>query len=231
MLTVRRSEDRGYFDHGWLKSHHSFSFGDYYDPQFMGFGSLRVINDDIIAPNMGFPTHPHQEMEIVSYVVRGGLKHKDTLGNGSVIKAGDVQRMTAGTGIRHSEVAGDEEVHLNQIWILPGTKRLEPSYEQKQFSAEEKQGAWKLVGSEDGRHGSVTIHQDISMYSTLVDAGDTVSYAPENNRKLWLQMVSGEAEVNGEVLFAGDAVAMAFEDEVSFKALQDSEALLFDMAM
>ncbi|MCK0070644.1 pirin family protein [Kordiimonas laminariae] len=231
MLTVRRSEDRGYFDHGWLKSHHSFSFGDYYDPQFMGFGSLRVINDDIIAPNMGFPTHPHQEMEIVSYVVRGGLKHKDTLGNGSVIKAGDVQRMTAGTGIRHSEFAGDEEVHLYQIWILPGTKGLEPSYEQKQFSASEKQGAWKLVGSEDGRHGSVTIHQDISMYSTLVDAGDTVSYAPEDNRKLWLQMVSGEAEVNGEVLFAGDAVAMAFEDEVSFKALKDSEALLFDMAM
>ncbi|UTW60313.1 pirin family protein [Kordiimonas sp. SCSIO 12603] len=231
MLTVRRSEDRGYFDHGWLKSHHSFSFGDYYDPQFMGFGSLRVINDDIIAPNMGFPTHPHQEMEIVSYVVRGGLKHKDTLGNGSIIKAGDVQRMTAGTGIRHSEFAGDEEVHLYQIWILPGTKGLEPSYEQKQFSALEKQGAWKLVGSEDGRHGSVTIHQDIAMYSTLVDAGDTVSYAPEDNRKLWLQMVSGEAEVNGEVLFAGDAVAIAFEDEISFKALQDSEALLFDMAM
>lgn len=231
MLTVRRSEDRGYFDHGWLKSHHSFSFGDYYDPQFMGFGSLRVINDDIIAPNMGFPTHTHQEMEIVSYVVRGGLRHKDTLGNGSVIKAGDVQRMTAGTGIRHSEFAGDEEVHLYQIWILPGTKGLEPSYEQKQFSAADKQGAWKLVGSNDGRHGSVTIHQDISMYSTLVDAGDTVSYAPEDNRKLWIQMVSGEAEVNDEVLFGGDAVAIAFESEINFKALKDSEALLFDMAM
>ncbi len=231
MITIRRSENRGYADRGWLKSYHTFSFGDYYDPKFVGFGPLRVINEDYIAPNKGFPTHPHKEMEIVSYVVKGSLEHKDTLGNGSAIEGGEVQRMTAGTGIRHSEYAGGEPVHLLQIWIEPSEKQLEPSYEQKAFSQNEKAGKWKLIGSQNGRDGSVVIHQDIALYASLLKKGEKLTYTPNENRKLWLQVVTGEVTVNGELLFAGDAAAIAFEDALKLKAVDDTEALLFDMAM
>ncbi len=231
MITIRRSFERGVANHGWLSSHHTFSFGGYYDPDFMGFGPLRVINEDRVQPGEGFPTHGHSDMEIISYVIDGGLEHKDTLGTGSVIRPGDVQRMSAGTGIRHSEYnhSTTDGVHFLQIWIMPEKNGIAPSYEQKTYSEEEKTGTWRLVGSPDGREGSVTIHQDVSLYATLLPEGETVEYSTGKDRLLWVQAVKGEFSLGGEMLAAGDGAAISEEELVSITAAKDSEVLLFDM--
>ncbi len=234
MLTLRKAEDRGRANFGWLDSRHSFSFGHYYDPEHMGLGPLRVINDDRVAPGGGFPTHPHSDMEIISYVLEGGLAHRDSLGTGSVIRPGDVQRMSAGTGIHHSEynASKTEPVHFLQIWILPEKDGLAPSYEQTNFTADEKRGRLRLVGSRDGRDGSVTIHQDVDLFATLLDQGETVRHTLRPHRVAWVQVASGAALLNGERLKAGDGVAVADADTATLEvtALADAtEALLFDM--
>ena len=231
MITVRHAEERGVANMGWLDSKHSFSFGHYHDPDFMGFGPLRVINEDRVQPGTGFDTHGHENMEIISYVLDGALEHKDSIGNGSVIRPGDVQRMTAGTGILHSEFnpSEDDLVHFLQIWILPDTAGLEPGYEQKHFSAADKQGRWRLVGSRAGRDGSVTIHQDIDLYAAALAEGDRVEHAPAAGRRVWVQLARGSAEINGIQLRPGDGVAVADEASISVTATSDAEALLFDM--
>ncbi len=228
---IRKSEERGTANFGWLDSKHSFSFGGYYDPRHMGFGPLRVINEDRVAPGGGFPTHPHRDMEIISYVVEGGLAHRDSTGTSSVIRPGDVQRMSAGTGVRHSEynASETEPVHFLQIWIIPEKQGLRPSYEQKTFSAEEKRGKLRLVGSRDGREGSVTIHQDVDLYATRLEAGESVSHRMSAGRGAWVQVVDGELTVNGEALKAGDGVAISGSDDVRLEARAATEALLFDM--
>lgn len=232
MLTLRRAEERGGANLGWLDTKHSFSFGEYYDPEHMGFGPLRVINEDRVAPDGGFSTHPHRNMEIVTYVLDGALEHKDSLGNGSVIRPGDVQRMSAGRGITHSEFNPSDKapVHLLQIWLLPEATGLEPSYEQKHFSPEEKRGRFRLIGSRDGREGSVTIHQDVSLYDALLDAGQTVGHEIGMGRLAWLQVARGEAVVNGEQLHAGDGAAFEQPGHISVTATSEAELLLFDMA-
>jgi redox-sensitive bicupin YhaK (pirin superfamily) len=233
MLTLRKAEERGRANFGWLDSRHSFSFGHYYDPDHMGFGPLRVINDDRVAPAGGFPTHPHGDMEIVSYVLEGGLAHKDSLGTGSVIKPGDVQRMSAGTGIRHSEfnASKTEPVHFLQIWILPERPGLDPSYEQKTFLPEEKRGRLRLVGSRDGREGSVKIHQDVDLYATLLGDGESVSHALKPGRKAWVQVAKGTASLNGEQLYPGDGVGVDEPGNLELAGTsEDAEILLFDMA-
>lgn len=191
-LTIRKSEERGRANFGWLDSKHSFSFGSYHDPEHMGFGALRVINDDRVAPGGGFPTHPHSEMEIISYVLEGALEHKDSLGTGSVIRPGDVQRMSAATGVRHSEfnASNTEPVHFLQIWIIPEKKGLAPSYEQKAFSASDKTGRLRLIGSHDGRDNSVTIHQEVDLFATLLSKGDTVEHVVNPGRVAWLQVAA-----------------------------------------
>jgi hypothetical protein len=233
MLTLRRAEERGRANLGWLDSRHSFSFGHYYDPEHMGFGPLRVINDDRVAPGGGFPTHPHGDMEIVTYVLDGALAHKDSLGTGAVIRAGDVQRMSAGSGIRHSEfnASKTEPVHFLQIWILPEKAGLEPGYEQRTFSAEEKRGRLRLVGSRDGRDGSVTIHQDVDLYATLLDDGGSVSHALKAGRSAWVQVAQGTATLNGAQLYPGDGVAVEEPGDLTLVGTsEDAEILLFDMA-
>jgi hypothetical protein len=232
MLTVRYAEDRGRADFGWLDSRHTFSFGHYYDPRHMGFGPLRVINDDRVAPGGGFPTHPHSDMEIVSYVLEGGLEHKDSLGTGSVIRPGDVQRMSAGTGIRHSEfnASKSEPVHFLQIWILPERPGIEPGYEQKSFAPEEKRNRLRLVGSRDGREGSVRIHQDVDLYATLLDDGASVSHELKPGRIAWVQLAQGEARINGEDLRPGDGVAVETPGGLTLAGISGAEILLFDMA-
>ena len=231
MLAIRHSEDRGLANFGWLNSRHTFSFGHYYDPKFMGFGPLRVINEDQVQPAQGFDTHGHSDMEIISYVLGGALEHKDSMGNGSVIRPGDVQRMSAGTGVRHSEFnASDKDpVHFLQIWILPESKGLEPSYEQKHFAAEDKRGRLRLVGSRDGRDGSVTIHQDADLYATLLGDGDTVSHELAEGRKGWVQVARGSAMLNEQPLDAGDGVAVEGPATIGLTGTSDSEILLFDM--
>jgi redox-sensitive bicupin YhaK (pirin superfamily) len=232
MLTLRKSEDRGRANFGWLDSRHSFSFGHYYDPAHMGFGPLRVINDDRVAGGGGFPTHPHSDMEIISYVLEGGLAHRDSIGNGSVIRPGDVQRMSAGTGIRHSEFneSKTDKAHFLQIWILPEREGLAPGYEQKAFTAEEKRGRLRLVGSRDGRDGSVTIHQDVDLYATLLGEGDTVSHTIRDGRIAWVQVARGTATLNGEQLRPGDGVAIADPGKLELVGTSDdAELLLFDM--
>lgn len=231
MIAIRKSEDRGAFNHGWLRTKHSFSFGQYFDPRFMGFGPLRVINEDHIAGGGGFPTHGHDNMEIITYLIDGEIEHKDTLGTGSIIRPGEVQRMSAGSGIRHSEnnADNDNEVHLLQIWLEPEERGIAPSYEQKAFSQEEKNGQFKLVGSRDGRDGSVTIHNDVDLYSSIVKQDEEISFKLSDDRMYWLQMVKGEAELFGENLRAGDGVAMADIKNIKLKAEQDTEVLLFDM--
>lgn len=231
MMTIRRSFERGVANHGWLNSHHTFSFGGYYDPQFMGFGPLRVINEDRVQPGEGFPTHGHNDMEIISYVIEGGLEHKDTLGTGSVIRPGDVQRMSAGMGIRHSEYnhSTTDNVHFLQIWIMPDKNGIAPSYEQKSYADEEKTGTWRLVGSPDGHEGSVTIHQDVRLYATLLPEGETIEHKTSTDRLIWVQAVKGEFSLGGETLTAGDGAAISKQDLVSIKAAKDSEILLFDM--
>jgi redox-sensitive bicupin YhaK (pirin superfamily) len=233
MLTLRKSEDRGRANFGWLDSRHSFSFGHYYDPAHMGFGPLRVINDDRVAGGGGFPTHPHQDMEIISYVLEGGLAHRDSIGNGSVIRPGDVQRMSAGTGIRHSEFNESKtaKAHFLQIWILPERAGLAPSYEQKAFTAEEKRSRLRLVGSRDGRDGSVTIHQDVDLYATLLADGEAVRHTLRDGRLGWVQVARGTATLNGEQLHPGDGVAIDTAGAVELVGTSDdAELLLFEMA-
>ena len=231
MIDVIRSGSRGAADHGWLKSKHTFSFADYHNPSMMGFGKLRVINEDWIEPGKGFGTHPHRDMEIVTYMVDGALEHKDSMGNGSVIRPSELQRMTAGTGVLHSEFNASEtdRAHLLQIWILPEQNGLEPGYEQKLFPAEEKRNRWRLVGSRDGRDGSLTIHQDISLSSTVLDAGESIGYAFDGRRRGFLQVVRGTVEIDGETIETGDAIAVVDQQALDIKAKSDAELLLFDM--
>ena len=231
MLDIRRSEDRGRANFGWLNSRHTFSFGHYYDPGFMGFGPLRVINEDRVQPGRGFDTHGHSDMEIISYVLDGALEHKDSMGNGSIIKPGDVQRMTAGTGVRHSEfnASDTDSVHFLQIWILPERDGLEPGYEQNAFSVEDKRGKLALVGSRDGRDGSVTIHQDVDLYATLLSDGETVSHDLADGRKGWVQVATGTVTLNGRELDAGDGVAVQGPATIEIAGTSDTEVLLFDM--
>ena len=232
MIDVIRSGSRGAADHGWLKSKHTFSFADYHNPSMMGFGKLRVINEDWIEPGKGFGTHPHRDMEIVTYMVDGALQHKDSMGNGSVIRPSELQRMTAGTGVLHSEfnASDTERAHLLQIWILPERNGLEPGYEQKLFPVEEKLNQWRLVGSRDGRDGSLTVHQDIELWSTVLDAGASIDYAFHGRRRGFMQVVRGTVEIDEKALEAGDAVAIVDQQSLRFEATSDSELLLFDMA-
>lgn len=230
MLTVRKSDARGHADHGWLKSQHTFSFADYHDPEHMAFSALRVINEDWVAGGTGFPTHPHKDMEIVTYVISGVLAHKDTLNNAAEIRPGDVQRMTAGSGIRHSEfnASENEEVHLLQIWILPNKKDLPPGYEQKNFLDQLEKNNFVLVASPDGREGSVTINQDVNLYVGRYHKGDEKQW-PMKGRRAWVQIVKGEIQANGQKLVAGDGLAVEDEKELVLKASQDAEFLFFDL--
>ncbi|MCB1521460.1 MAG: pirin family protein [Hyphomicrobiaceae bacterium] len=230
-LTIRRAEERGKADFGWLDSRHTFSFGHYHDPGHMGFGPLRVINEDHIAPGGGFPMHPHSDMEIITYVLEGALAHSDSLGNGSVIKPGDVQRMSAGTGVRHSEYNASEAaaVHLLQIWIIPDRTGLAPSYEQKTFSTDEKRGKLRLIGSRDARDGSVKIQQDVDLYASIVTYGDRVAHELSAGRGGWIQVARGAITVNGERLSAGDAAAVVKSGPIDISGDTDAEFLLFDM--
>jgi redox-sensitive bicupin YhaK (pirin superfamily) len=233
MLTIRPAQDRGIADFGWLDSRHTFSFGSYHDPKQMGFADLRVINEDKVTPGQGFGTHAHRDMEIISYVLEGALAHKDSIGTGSVMRPGDVQRMSAGTGIQHSEfnASSTEPVHFLQIWILPEQQGIQPSYEQKAFDEVEKRGTLRLVGSRDGRDGSITIHQDVSLYATVLQEGETVSHPLVEGRVAWLQVARGAVEVNGQTLTAGDGAAIAQEAQITLQgAANDAEVLLFDMA-
>lgn len=232
MIQVRKSEERGHANHGWLDTWHTFSFADYYDPQHMGFSSLRVINDDRIGAGAGFPTHPHRDMEIITYLLEGSLAHKDSMGNGSVIRPGDVQRMTAGSGITHSEfnASDSEPIHLLQIWILPDRKGLTPGYEQTHFSPSEKQGRLRLVASSNGRDGSVTIHQDAEMYAGLISKGDHVTHNLAAGRKAYLHVARGEAEINGLHFNEGDGASFVEESSIDLTTHSAAEILLFDLA-
>ena len=232
MIAIRKSEDRGHFDHGWLNTYHTFSFGDYYDPEHVRFRSLRVLNEDRVKPGAGFDTHGHREIEIITYVFSGALEHRDSLGTGSLIHPGDVQRMTAGTGIMHSEFnpSPTEPVHLLQIWILPQQKGLEPSYEQRAIPAPEKRGRLRLVASRDGRDGSVTVHQDVSLYVALLQAGDSVKHPLHPGRRSWVQVASGAVTLNGYPLSAGDGAAISDEEFVELAGTEPAEILLFDLA-
>jgi quercetin 2,3-dioxygenase len=232
MITIRPQAERGSADFGWLDSRHTFSFGNYYDPKHMGFASLRVINEDKVIPGEGFGTHGHQDMEIISYVLAGELEHRDSMGNGSVIRPGNVQRMSAGTGVRHSEFNGSktEPVHFLQIWIIPEEKGIKPSYEEKNFAPTEKQGKLKLVGSRDGRDNSVTIHQDVDLYLASLQESDRLNYTIKDNRAIWLQVAKGSILLNEQQLKAGDGAAITEETEITITGnSQDSEILLFDL--
>lgn len=232
MMKIRRSHERGGADHGWLKTRHSFSFADYYDPQWMGWGNLRVINEDHIAPGTGFGTHGHRDMEIVTYVLSGELAHKDSLGNGASIPPGDVQRMSAGRGILHSEFnhAPNQTTHLLQIWILPSRQGIEPGYEQKGFAEAEKRGRLRLVASPDGSDGSVTIHADARLYAGLFDAGESAELLLDPKRKTYVHAVRGSLVANGEKLAAGDALLMDGEATLTLAEGDDAEVLVFDLA-
>lgn len=231
MFEIRRAGERGTAQFGWLDSRHTFSFGQYHDPRHMGFGPLRVINEDRVQPGQGFDTHGHRDMEIISYVLEGALEHKDSLGNGSVMRPGDVQRMTAGTGVRHSEFnhSKSELVHFLQIWVLPESEGLEPGYEQKTFSEADKRGALRLIGSRDGREGSVTIHQDVDVYAACLGEADEVTHRLAAGRRAWVQLARGRAEVNGTPLEAGDGVGLADQSLVALRGVSEAEVLLFDM--
>jgi redox-sensitive bicupin YhaK (pirin superfamily) len=232
MLTLRKSQDRGYADHGWLKSYHSFSFAGYYDPAHMGWGNLRVINEDRVAPGMGFGTHGHRDMEIISYVLSGELAHQDSMGNVEGIPPGDVQRMSAGTGVTHSEFnhAEGQTTHFLQIWILPNVTGIAPSYEQKTIPAEQKRGALRLVASPDGAQGSVTIHADAALYAGLFDGSETAELALGPTRKGYVHLVRGALQVNGLGIGAGDAVLLENESRIVLAHGTDAEVLVFDLA-
>jgi quercetin 2,3-dioxygenase len=231
MTQIRRSQERGHARHGWLDSFHSFSFADYHDPAHMGFGPLRVINEDRVQPGRGFGTHGHRDMEIISYVLDGGLAHQDSMGNGSVIRPGDVQRMSAGTGVRHSEYNASETdpVHFLQIWIEPAKSGIAPGYEEKRFEPDSKRGRLRLIASQDGREGSVTIHQDAALYATLLDGAETVEFEQKAGRRTYVHVIRGEAVVNGERLGAGDAMKLEGAQRVRLGDAKDAEILLFDL--
>jgi redox-sensitive bicupin YhaK (pirin superfamily) len=232
MMEIRRSNERGLAEHGWLRSFHTFSFADYHDPKHMGFGALRVINEDRVQPGQGFGTHGHRDMEIISYVLEGGLAHKDSMGNGSVIRPGAVQRMSAGTGVRHSEYnASDRElVHFLQIWIEPDERGVQPSYEEKYFDEASKRGRLKLIASGDGRDGSVRIHQDADLYATLVDGDEAVEFQPAPGRRVYVHVVRGSAQVNGQALDAGDAMKLwGGDNKVRIDRARQAEILIFDL--
>ncbi len=232
MIKIRKADDRGHFDFGWLDTYHTFSFGDYYDPSHMAFRSLRVINEDVVAPGRGFPTHGHRDMEIVTYIISGALAHRDSMGSGSIIRRGDAQRMSAGTGVRHSESnpSKDEQVHLLQIWILPEREGLQPEYEEKKFSDEEKLNRLRLIVSPDGDEGAVRIHQDARIYASVLDDAKSVNHELETGRHAWLQVAGGVVDINGIGLRHGDGAAVSQEDQLSIVAREPSEVLLFDLA-
>ncbi|MCM2972907.1 pirin family protein [Larsenimonas suaedae] len=229
-MILRRTNERGLADHGWLRSRHTFSFADYFDPEHMGFRSLRVINEDRVQGGAGFGTHPHRNMEIISFVLSGTMAHKDSMGNGAVMRPGDVQRMSAGTGVRHSEFnhSDTDELHFLQIWIEPNRQNVEPSYEQKHFSEDERRGRWRLVLSEDGRDGSVRLNQNANLYVGRFDAGEQIT-SPEV-RHAWLHVARGTAEINGQRLSAGDAAAFQPGEPITVIGHDASEVLLFDLA-
>jgi quercetin 2,3-dioxygenase len=231
MLTKRLAEDRGVANFGWLDSRHTFSFGDYFDRDHMAFGPLRVINEDRVAPAGGFPTHGHRDMEIVTYVIDGALEHKDSTGTGSVIRHGDVQRMSAGTGIHHSEfnASSEDPVHFLQIWIIPERQGLKPGYEEKTFPEASRRGELRLIGARDGRDGALTIHQDVDLYSALLTAGESVTHATAPDRKIWVQIVRGQVAVNGDAAKAGDGIALEGAEQAVITASSGAEILLFDM--
>jgi quercetin 2,3-dioxygenase len=231
MITLRRAGDRGHFDHGWLNTYHTFSFADYYDPRHLGFRTLRVINEDRVKPGEGFGTHPHKDMEIVTYVISGALEHKDSMGNGSVIAPGEIQRMSAGTGVTHSEFnpSKKDAVHFLQIWVLPDRTGLTPGYEQKSVPHEALRNRLQLIASRDGREGAVTIHQDASIYACRLSSGGSVSHKFGPQRYGWLQVIEGDVALDGEVLHAGDGAALSGEDDAKITAGQEAEFLLFDL--
>lgn len=232
MIRIRKAGERGHFNHGWLETHHTFSFADYYDPAHMGFRSLRVINDDRIAPGMGFGMHGHRDMEIVTYVLSGALEHRDSLGNGSVLRPGELQHMTAGTGVRHSEFnpSDREGVHLYQIWLLPQRTGLPPSYEQRAFPEEERRGVLRLVASPTGENGSLTLQQDARLYLSTLRPGETVTHALAPGRHAWLQVLRGQVVLNDQPLDTGDGAAVSDEESLKITAPRDTEVLLFDLA-
>jgi quercetin 2,3-dioxygenase len=232
MITLRKSTDRGHANHGWLDSHHTFSFADYYDPKEMGFGSLRVINEDRVEPGMGFGTHAHRDMEIITYVLEGALQHKDSMGNGSVIKPGDVQRMSAGTGVTHSEfnASQTEPVHFLQIWIQPKFTGIQPGYEEKVFSDDEKRGKLRLVASFDAREGSAEIHQDVSIYTSILEFNQILTHNLAEVRSAYVHVARGSVEVNGLTLQQGDGAKIQSERVLTFSTKDATEFLLFDMA-
>jgi hypothetical protein len=231
MLDVIRSEDRGQADHGWLQAKHTFSFADYHNPGRVHFGKLRVINEDRIAPGQGFGTHPHKDMEIVTYIIEGAIEHKDSMGNGTMIAAGEVQRMTAGTGVMHSEFnhSRDTELHLLQIWFFPEQNDLTPGYEQTLFSREQKLNQLKLIGSRDGRDGSITIHQDVDLYASILEEGQGVALNDVADRRIFVHVVSGRIDVNGTQLTGGDGIQIREEAVINIEAHDEAELLLFNL--
>jgi len=231
MKAVRKSEERGHFDHGWLDTRHTFSFAEYHDPAHMGFATLRVINEDTVAPARGFGAHPHRDMEILTWVVSGAVEHADSMGNRAVVRPGEIQRMTAGTGVTHSEInpSPSEPLHLMQIWIVPERRGLEPGYEQQAFADADRRGRLLLIASPDRRDGSVQIHQDVSLYTSLLAAGERVDHRLAPGRRAWLQVIRGDLDVSGERVRSGDGVAVSDEDTLSVTAHGPSEILLFDL--
>ena len=231
MIEIRRAQERGHANHGWLDSFHSFSFANYHDPAHMGFGALRVINEDRVAPGQGFGTHSHRDMEIISYVLEGGLAHQDSMGNGSTIRPGDVQRMSAGTGVAHSEFNASREqpVHFLQIWIEPNARGVNPGYEEKRFDEASKRGRLRLIASPDGREGSVTIHQDASVYAALLDGDEAAEHMPRAGRRTYVHVVRGEVAINGEALVQGDALKISGERSIRLDRGRGAEVLLFDL--
>jgi redox-sensitive bicupin YhaK (pirin superfamily) len=232
MLQIRKSQERGHLNHGWLDTYHTFSFGDYYDPRHHHYRALRVMNEDRVAPGQGFGMHPHRDMEIVTYVISGALEHRDSMGNGEVLRPGELQRMTAGTGILHSEFnpSESEAVHLYQIWLLPERKGLSPSYEQRGFNAQERHNQWRIVASREGRDGSLTIHQDADLYLATLDTGQRLEFALRPSRHAWLQVLQGAARLNGQELTAGDGAATTGESLLVVEGSDPAEVLLFDLA-
>jgi len=231
MKQIRAAESRGHADHGWLQSHHSFSFADYYDPEHMGVSILRVINDDHIAPSGGFPTHPHRDMEIVTYLMQGALEHRDSMGNGSVIRPGDIQRMSAGSGIRHSEFnpSDSEPTHLLQIWLLPNRQGITPGYAQQNFPLQQRRGRLQLLVSPDGRDGSLSAQQDGLLYGTLLEQGQTLDHDLQPGRTAYVHLARGRAEINGESLNEGDAITLTDEARIEMRGIDQAEILLFDL--
>ncbi|HEX8844694.1 MAG TPA: pirin family protein [Pyrinomonadaceae bacterium] len=232
MITIRKSEERGHFDFGWLNTYHTFSFDQYYDPRYMAFRSLRVINEDFVQPGRGFPTHGHRDMEIITYILEGALEHKDSMGTGSVIRPGDVQKMSAGTGVRHSEFnhSEDETVHLLQIWIVPDTASIRPGYQQKRFEDEEKRGRLRLIVSPDGSEDTITIQQDARVFAALLDPSEQVVQEIQPDRHAWLQVARGAIELNGQPLKQGDGAAASNESRLTIVGKEAAEFLLFDLA-